>query len=637
MEGPVLEDGAVAVAQGRILAVGTAYQVLREVPHEIVDHGDGALLPALVNAHCHLEFSALRGCIPPQPDLGSWLAAAMAGFAGLSQEEILRGVELGLAELRRFGTALVAEVSNTGLSLPFLARSPLEFHYFYECLGFHLDQTGPLEADFEVFAGEAARGLANFSAAAHAPYSVSEALFHRVRGWNRGYGRPTAVHLAESLQEIQFLQEGRGFFQELLGRLDRWRPDYQPPGLSPAAYLDRLQFLGPDTLAAHGVWLDRHDLEILARRRTWVALCPRSNRHTGAGFPNLPELRRAGVRLALGTDSLAGNEDLNLFRELLLLHERYPETPLAELLALATLNGARALGREQDFGSLAPGKQAALLFIPFKEGGDFWEALLQAGARGNISWAAAPGMGGLRWKKSSAWDAFTTSTCCPFITPWTGAMCPTASTSSAAPRWNSTPGSSGATWTRAPSPRWSMAAISGTTCSCRSCPSAPRATWGASLFFSRTPFTRLSGREVLLSRASATSAALVRILLYELYGARPRYRTGPVANGFPDGCHGLLAIGDEALRLRAAGTYPYFLDLGRAWHELTGLPFVFGVWAARREISRHRAGEVRFLHRTLLAAKAWGVGALPEICRQAKKSLNTDRRGSFELFSAVAV
>jgi aminodeoxyfutalosine deaminase len=391
VEAPVLKDGAVAVAAGRIAAVGPADRVCRDFPGEVIDHGEGALLPALVNAHCHLEFSALRGKIPPQPDLDAWLVEAMAGFAGLSQEDILQGVERGLAELWRCGTALVAEVSNTGLSLPLLARSPLEFHYFYECLGFHLRQAGPLAQDFAVFGAEPARSLANFSAAAHAPYSVSEALFAKIRQWNRRQGRPTSVHLAESLEEVHFMREGRGFFPGLLQRLGRWPPDYQPPGCTPAAYLERLGFLGSDTLAVHGVWLDEPDLEILARRRAWVVLCPRSNHHTGAGFPNLPALRQAGVRLALGTDSLAGNEDFNLFQEMLLLHERHPETPLPELLALATRNGAEALGRGRDFGSLAPGKKAALLFIPVQGGGDFWEALFQAGAGGEIFWAATPG------------------------------------------------------------------------------------------------------------------------------------------------------------------------------------------------------------------------------------------------------
>jgi len=147
---------------------------------------------------------------------------------------------------------------------------------------------------------------------------------------------------------------------------------------------------------------------------------------------------------------------------------------------------------------------------------------------------------------------------------------------------------------------------------------------GSVLFFSRVPFHRLSGREVLLSESSATSAALVKIVLYELYGARPYYRSGPVEDSLPDGCYGLLAIGDEALRLRALGRYPYFLDLGRAWHRLTGLPFVFGVWAVRRAFFSQYPARVHSAHQTLLQARDWGLDALEEICGFATRSVNLD-------------
>jgi chorismate dehydratase len=140
---------------------------------------------------------------------------------------------------------------------------------------------------------------------------------------------------------------------------------------------------------------------------------------------------------------------------------------------------------------------------------------------------------------------------------------------------------------------------------------------GSVLFFSRLPFHRLSGKEVLLSAGSATSAALVKIVLAELYGARPLYRVGPITDRFTDGCYGMLAIGDEALRLKARGCYPYFLDLGRAWHELTDLPFVFGVWATRRDYFEKQAQAVFDIHRILLAAKALGLNSMAEICRQA--------------------
>jgi chorismate dehydratase len=146
---------------------------------------------------------------------------------------------------------------------------------------------------------------------------------------------------------------------------------------------------------------------------------------------------------------------------------------------------------------------------------------------------------------------------------------------------------------------------------------ATRGDVGSVLFFSRQPFHSLSGKQVVLSAGSATSAALVKIVLGELYGARPLYRTGPVTDRFIDGCYGMLAIGDEALRLKARGCYPYFLDLGRAWHELTGLPFVFGVWATRRNYYEKQPQTDHYLHRTLLAAKALGLKSMSEICRLA--------------------
>ena len=354
------------------------------------DHGDGVILPGLVNTHTHLEFTALAGAIPPQDSLPSWLAAAMAGYGSLAPAALDQGIRQGIRALRRFGTALVAEVSNTGRSLPWLEAGGLAFHYFYECLGFDLLHDGPLATDFPFLADPRLAGLP-VSAAAHAPYSVSGPLLRRLAAWNRTRQRPGSVHLAEAPEELRFLRHGDGPLRDLLVQRGRWYEGYTPPGCSPAVFLERLGFWQGPCLAVHGVCLTGEDRQVLARRGVFLALCPRSNQHTGVGWPQVAALYGAGVPLTLGTDSLASTPDFNLFQEIKLLSEICPDIPPAAFLAMATWNGAVALGRQQDFGSISPGRQAALLFLPLPEGAELWSGLLAAGVQGQIYWLTPAG------------------------------------------------------------------------------------------------------------------------------------------------------------------------------------------------------------------------------------------------------
>ena len=373
------------VRRGKIQAVGPAREVLSGFKGLVCDHGAGAILPGLVNCHAHLEFSALAGRIAPQERWEEWLEAALAERESLELVEMERGIQRGIKALRQSGTALVGEVSNTGASLRHLKASPLDYHLFYECLGFNLRAPLDLAETFPFLAEAAAAG--NISAAAHAPYSVSPELFQAISRFNGEGLLPQTVHLGESRAELDFLASGNGFFRDLLKRRGRWVDDFRAPGASPVSYLHGLDFLGPRTLAVHGVWLEEPDYQLLAQSQTWLVLCPRANRFTGAGVPPVGGLLQAGVNLALGTDSLAGNWDLNLFGEMSWLHRNFPAPPGDLWLRLGTLNGAQALGREQDLGSLEPGKKAAFGFIPLKETeNDFWRELYAVGAAGKFRW-----------------------------------------------------------------------------------------------------------------------------------------------------------------------------------------------------------------------------------------------------------
>jgi len=140
---------------------------------------------------------------------------------------------------------------------------------------------------------------------------------------------------------------------------------------------------------------------------------------------------------------------------------------------------------------------------------------------------------------------------------------------------------------------------------------------GSVLLFSRVPFARLDGRPIRVSAASASGAALVKVLLTELFGVAPRYQRGQLAGVPLDDYAAVMAIGDEALKLSAAGTMPFELDLGEAWQELTGLPFVFGVWAVRRDFAGAEPAATTALHRLLLRSRDWGLGSLAELSRLA--------------------
>jgi aminodeoxyfutalosine deaminase len=368
---PPIAGGVVSVERGLISGVG-AFE-----GGPVEDLGNVAILPGLVNAHTHLELSWMRGQIAPSASMPAWAGSLMALRRSVSHEPTKPIVD-AIVETRRSGTCLVGDVTNTFATYEPLIDSELSAAIFREVLGFSAPDPDALVAAVSAqIADLTPIAWLRPSIVPHAPYSVSPALLEAIARWSTG--QPLSIHLAESAQEIEFLREGTGEWRALLETLGVWNPSWAAPACGPVEYLDRLGMVDERLLAVHGVHLTDAELARLAAAGATVVTCPRSNRWTGAGAAPVDRFYASGVRVAVGTDSLASVGDLNLFAELADVRRLAPAVPAARILESATLTGAAALGFDSELGSIEPGKRAQLLAVRLPADVDDVEQYLVSG------------------------------------------------------------------------------------------------------------------------------------------------------------------------------------------------------------------------------------------------------------------
>jgi cytosine/adenosine deaminase-related metal-dependent hydrolase len=391
---PPLLEGRVAIDGGRVAWVGLAGDP-GEPEGRLRDLGPGVLLPGLVNAHCHLELSHLSGRVPFGDGFTGWVEALVAARASTSAlastppagpaaspetgDEVQLAAEAAILALEARGTVAVGDVSNTLGHLHRLAASGLSGVVFLELLAWDPAKAESTLAWAEEQRSDAARSLRpglDVRLAAHAPHSVSPALLRLLVE----RGGPAAIHLAESPDETSFLESGGGEWPGFLARRGLGHVAFEPPRKSPVRYAEGLGVLHGGLVAAHGVQVDAADRRRLARRGVHVVVCPRSNRNLRVGRADVPALLAAGVPLALGTDSLASAETLDVLDDAVLLHRQFPGLHPAAIVRMATLGGAEALGLD-DLGALASGKRAALAFAAASGERDPYEFLLSGEAR----------------------------------------------------------------------------------------------------------------------------------------------------------------------------------------------------------------------------------------------------------------
>jgi aminodeoxyfutalosine deaminase len=366
---PPIENGVVTFDGEKITGVATA----TDASH-ITDLGNVALMPGLVNAHTHLEFSYLREPLG-HPGIGivEWIRLIIAERAR-GDKSRLENLAAGWHESVSSGVAEIGDIS-TGPELV-----PAGVTQFHEVIGFSRARAESsliaLVKKIDDAAGRTnannanlERGVSNSCGISpHAPYTVSPILLRALVTAAHRRNLPMAMHIAESREELQLLRDGTGPFHELLDERSMWDPEAIPHGSTAFDFLTMLAN-APRALIIHGNYLDDDELEFLATHRDRMSLvyCPRTHAYFRHSPYPLAKALATGVRVALGTDSRASNPDLSLLSEMRYITQVHPAIDTEDVLRMGTLNGAEALGRDAEVGSITPGKVANLVAVPLPD------------------------------------------------------------------------------------------------------------------------------------------------------------------------------------------------------------------------------------------------------------------------------
>ncbi len=401
VDGPPIPDGAVAIDDGVVVAVGAASDIGRGERFD-----DSVIAPAFVNAHSHLEYAAYAGFGDGLP-FPSWIGLHVERKARLDATAMADVARAGALACLRSGIGTVGDASFSGAAALAAADTGLRATVYLEVFGadssaldrFHelRDRVAPALSD-----------RVRIGVSPHAPYTCSLEVYEACSALDV----PLTTHLSESTQELEYLTTGGGEWAPLRDLL------VDPPGTTGIRLLADAGLLGPAVVAAHCVHADAEEVALLAATATGVAHCPRSNAYLGCGIAPLTELRDAGGRVAVATDSPASTPSFDMFAELraaIELARARERTPTAlsaaDALELATLGGARALRREDDLGSLTPGKLADLMVVslqgsPFSPAEDPAVALVLGGSPERVT--ATLVAGDERYRKgTTAWPVST--------------------------------------------------------------------------------------------------------------------------------------------------------------------------------------------------------------------------------------
>ena len=364
-----IENGMVVTKGGRIVEVGTAFEISVPESATIISIDDGVIVPGLINAHTHLEFSDLECPIGTHGTaFTDWVRQVIRFKLERDANVKTSAIEKGLAELVDCGTVAVGEIATDPFEFLTYFASPATIHktIFLEQLGGDESQLVAKQERAESFVTATTAADKQPTAAGlspHAPYSVHRRLLKQLVDQSRKSNVCMAMHLAESLEEIELLEHQSGPFVDLLKDLGVWNAENFDQQYSIDSILNSLS-LAPAELVVHGNYLTESQLDFIQSTSNMrIVFCPRTHRlFEHSRYPMQSMLDR-NITVAIGTDSRASNPDLNLLGELKLIAESFAEVERRQVLEFGTLNGAIALGIDDTFGSIEQGKSDQLTVI----------------------------------------------------------------------------------------------------------------------------------------------------------------------------------------------------------------------------------------------------------------------------------
>ncbi len=374
-----IAGGAVAVSAGIIQDAGPLEVLQNRYPGAaLTEHGNKALTPALINAHTHLELSHL-GELAAEPHDGSFTAwvgrlIELRARLGAAGEAVQEAAAATCQQQYADGVSVLADIGNTDAALALTSIFPGRLLAFHEYLGMTERSLAKnrerlmLEPDARLCSG-------------HAPYSSHPALLSALKRRAKRLGQIFPIHTAETLAELEMLRHARGemvdFIHERTGENITFQAAIAPEEGS-IHYLYRHGLLDAQTLCVHAIHVSDEEMAIMTGTGAKVCLCPGSNRFLGVGRAPAERYLAHGILPALGTDSLASNPELSLWREMELLASEEDAPDASAIFAMATLGGAQALHVDAELGSLEAGKEADILAVPLNEPPATPEALMQA-------------------------------------------------------------------------------------------------------------------------------------------------------------------------------------------------------------------------------------------------------------------